>query len=131
MVAQTNRHTFEKSERILKRYEFNRLKPVGRKIHTPYFLAVYTSNAQGKTRIGISVSRHIGNAVLRNRIKRRIREYYRNNKIKIIGTWDIHVIARKYSAEASNEVIEAALEEIFGHFKGKELKETGCSNCCY
>lgn len=114
MVIQRKRYTFRKTDRLLRRYEFNGLKTSGRKIHTYHFLAVYAPGERASTRIGITVSRRVGNAVVRNRIKRGVREYFRKNKCRIIGTWDIHVIAKNQAAEAENKEIEKAMDKLFG-----------------
>ena len=64
-------------------------------------LVMYVLPNQGSTssRIGISVSKKVGNSVIRHRIKRLIRESHRLNRQKIAGGFDIVVIARN---EAKN-----------------------------
>jgi ribonuclease P protein component len=73
-------HGFPKGERLLKRREFLSLSSRGRKIHTEHFLVLYGEPVTSSIRIGITVSRKAGNAVVRNRCKRMIREFYRLNK---------------------------------------------------
>ena len=53
-----------------------------RKNHTPY------------NRVGITVSKKLGGAVLRNRVRRRLREVYRLNEEQFSSGWDIVVVAR-------------------------------------
>ena len=113
MVIQQDRYNFTKADRLLKRHEYNRLKTAGRKIHTYHFLAVYVPGDRPSTRIGITVSRRVGNAVVRNRIKRCVREYFRKNKYRIKGIWDIHVIAKSQAADADNKEIERAMNKLF------------------
>ncbi len=64
-------------------------------------LVMYVLPNQGSTssRIGISVSKKVGNSVIRHRVKRLIRESHRLNRQKIAGGFDIVVIARN---EAKN-----------------------------
>jgi len=66
-----------------------------------------------RTRIGITVSKKVGNAVERTRIKRIVREYYRKNRDAISGNRDINIIARKYAASLSNEEVRDELGKLF------------------
>ncbi len=68
---------------------------------------------KGKQRIGITASKKVGNAVVRNRIKRLVREYFRLNKKKIKKLIDINVIVRKNSAYLNTKEVFSALEDIF------------------
>lgn len=51
-------------------------------------------NRTGSNRVGITVSKKLGHAVVRNRIRRRLREVYRLNEEKFLPGWDIVVVAR-------------------------------------
>lgn len=88
-----NAHGFPKGERLQKRREFLSLSNRGRKIHTEHFVILYGEPITGSIRIGITVSRKTGNAVVRNRCKRMIREFYRLNKSLFILT-DYNFIAK-------------------------------------
>ena len=68
------------------------------------------------SRIGITVSRKVGNAVVRNRIKRRVREYYRLHSIAVTKDWDFHVIAKKPAATLSFQQTVAMLDGLFDKF---------------
>jgi len=57
-------------------------------------------DGQGR-KIGLTVSRKVGNAVVRNRIKRYIREAYRNQRLELPEDAHIVVVARKAAAELS------------------------------
>ena len=64
-------------------------------------------------RIGITISKKVGNAVERNRIKRIIREYFRHNKENISGPKDINIIARKGLTTLSNLEIIEKVDKLF------------------
>lgn len=62
----------------------------------------------GQTKVGLAVSRKVGNAVVRNRVKRRIREGYRALKPLIRTPFYLVVIARPAAAELdSSDALEA------------------------
>ena len=59
------------------------------------FLVLYARrNRTGGNRVGITVGKKLGHAVVRNRVRRRIREVYRLNEEKFQPGWDIVVVAR-------------------------------------
>ena len=60
-------------------------------------------NRTGTNRIGITVSKKLGKAVIRNRVRRRLREVYRLNEDKFSPGWDIVVVARSRCISASFE----------------------------
>ncbi len=57
-------------------------------------------NRTEKNRVGITVGKKIGHAVVRNRVRRRIREVYRLNEEKFQPGWDIVVVARSRAVTA-------------------------------
>jgi ribonuclease P protein component len=107
------RNNFKKSARILKRTEFIKLSENGRKLINEHFIAVIGPGGSETTRLGITVTKKIGCAAIRNRIKRFIREYFRLNKHRITGKWDINIIARKKGFAISSKQAFSSLEKIF------------------
>ncbi len=66
------------------------------------FLVLYARrNREGCNRIGITVSKKLGKAHIRNRVRRRLREVYRLNEDKFLPGWDIVVVARTKAVNAS------------------------------
>lgn len=65
------------AERLTKSADFARCYKTGRRRHGPLVTLHYTPNDRGRPRLGITASRKVGKAVLRHRLKRRIREIYR------------------------------------------------------
>ena len=65
-------------------------------------------NRSGTNRVGITVSKKLGHAVVRNRVRRRLREVYRLNEAKFQPGWDIVVVARSRCISASFQDIVSA-----------------------
>ena len=65
------------------------------------YLVLYArKNRSGSNRIGITVSKKLGHAVVRNRTRRRLREVYRLNEEKFQPGWDLVVVARSRAVDA-------------------------------
>jgi ribonuclease P protein component len=62
--------SLKRRERLRKRSDFERLSKDGDRINSDYFLIVYTRNGLGRLRLGVTVSKRVGRAVIRNRLKR-------------------------------------------------------------
>lgn len=107
------RFDFTKADRILKRSEFLRLSILGKKIQNRYFIVIFSPGRFQRTRLGVTVTRKIGNAPTRNRIKRFSREYFRLNRYNITGHWDINIIAKKKAADLSSERAFLSLKKVF------------------
>ena len=65
-------------------------------------------NRTGTNRVGITVSKKLGHAVVRNRVRRRLREVYRLNESRFQPGWDIVVVARSRCISASFQDIVSA-----------------------
>lgn len=63
-------------------------------------------NRSGQNRVGITVSKKLGKAVVRNRVRRRLREVYRLNEEKFQPGWDIVVVARSRAVDATFSKLE-------------------------
>ena len=65
------------------------------------YLVLYARrNRTGTNRIGITVSKKLGKAHIRNRIRRRLREVYRLNEDRFLPGWDIVMVARSRCLDA-------------------------------
>ena len=92
------RFSFCKDEKIRNRRDFQIISDRGTRRRSEHFVVLSLENKSGAKRLGITVSKKVGNAVRRNRIKRLVREFFRLNKARLPGARDIVVIARKHSA---------------------------------
>lgn len=87
------------------------------------FLVLYArKNRTDTNRVGITVSKKLGHAVVRNRIRRRLREVYRLNEEKFLPGWDIVVVARTRAIHSSFEGLTNAYLSLAA--KAGILKET-------
>ena len=89
------------------------------------YLVLYARrNRTGCNRVGITVGKKLGKAVVRNRVRRRLREIYRLNEEKFQPGWDIVVVARSRAVEAKFshlEEIYLSLAQKAGILRGNEL----------
>jgi len=70
---------FEKKHRIRERQVFERLYRTGSRIQDDYFRIYYSKRELAGPQLGIAVTKRVGNAVVRNRLKRWIREWFRTH----------------------------------------------------
>ncbi len=112
--------SFSKKERVLKQADFVRIKIAGKKADSECFIARYKKNGKENNRLGLTISKKAGRAVVRNRLKRLVREKFRVNKHNLSGSWDINIIAKKNVAQCSSEQVFLSMDKIF---------DTIASNC--
>jgi len=104
--------TFPKAARLRKRAEFLRLVSAQHKTTVRGFLVVWSENNLQTARLGITASKKIGCAVVRNRVKRYLREFFRHNRSAMVAV-DINVIARRESAQMTYEDTVRELNKAF------------------
>jgi ribonuclease P protein component len=94
-----------KDERIQSRQDFLRAYEAGVKVHGRFIVVFAAPSETGRTRVGVTVTRKSGNAVVRNRLKRWVRETWRRNRAQTgflaVGPMDLVVNAKPSAAEAS------------------------------
>ena len=74
----------------------------------------HDSQASGVARLGITVSRRVGPAVVRARVKRRVREWFRRTPDALPDDKDLVVIARAGAGEASQDAVVRDLDDALG-----------------
>jgi len=83
----------------MRRADFLRVTRRGRRVATRWFLVFLAPRDDGgNPRLGITVTRKVGKAVRRNRIKRLVREWFRMNSLDL-GAFDVVVIANRDAPE--------------------------------
>lgn len=100
------------TESLKKNFQFRFVYNRGKSIANKYLVMYIIKNSTGKNRLGISVSKKVGNSVVRSRVTRLIRESYRLKEHQFQSGWDIVVIARVSAKEASYEDISKALYHL-------------------
>ena len=93
---------------VKENYEFRRIYRKGRSAVSPYFVVYCLKNRAGASRLGVTVSKKLGHAVVRNRVRRRIREIYRLNLKKMKPGYDLVVVGRSRAVDAPYEKINGA-----------------------
>ena len=97
------------SESLKKYGDFQRVYKKGRSYANKYLIMYILEQDTQRNRVGISVSKKVGNSVVRHRITRLIRESYRLNEQKFVRGLDLVVIARPGAKERNFFEIESAL----------------------
>lgn len=104
---------FPKSARLSRASEFQRLKSEGESFHGKFIvLSVLKDLPAPEVRIGLITSRRVGGAVVRNRVRRRLREIVRAARPHIhAGTW-LTLIARQAAARASFQTLATEWQQL-------------------
>jgi ribonuclease P protein component len=91
--------SFPKSLRLRRRTEFLRVQSQGRRVHTPHFLLILLPRPDGGQKLGITVTKKVGTAVQRNRVRRLVREVFRHHRGSFPEGCELVVIAKRGAPE--------------------------------
>ncbi len=108
-------YAFPKEDRVRRRAEYQRIFREGARFQTPHFRISILPNHLPHRRLGITVAKKIGPAVQRNRLKRRIREFFRLNRAVLPEGSDVVITAKE---GAPGLTFWELSEELKGFFKG-------------
>ncbi len=97
------------SESLKKNGQFREVYKKGKSYANKYLVIYVLENNQDKNYLGISVSKKVGNSIVRHRLARLIRESYRLHEDMFNSGLNIVVIARKSAASISYHEMESAL----------------------
>ena len=97
--------------RLTRRAEFQALYRKGRTWSDRLLTLKVLPNSSSANRFGFAVSKAVGGAVCRNRVKRRLREIVRRAQLK--QGWDILIVARQASADCEFREMEQSMAGLF------------------
>ena len=99
--------TFGSDRRVLKRPHFQAIQRVGRRVSTKHFVLIISqgSDPQALSRIGITASKKVGNAVVRNRMKRIVRAAFRETDGLLPNGFEMVVICKMAPPELTSGTV--------------------------
>lgn len=133
------RERFRRTQRLRSPRDFQRVRRLGRHVSSPLLTLSYARQApqpartrppgeplpeeapprvvtaalaDTPTRVGFSVSKRVGNAVTRNRVKRRLREAVRHALADLPPGWDMILVARSAAATADYTTLNTTVREL-------------------
>jgi ribonuclease P protein component len=104
---------FLRAHRLLRKSDFDAVFKGGRKLVGQGFLCYVLLCEAGDPKLGLAVSRKVGNAVVRNRIKRRVRQFFRTHRGAFVSVGHIVVVARPEAAALNAGASDEALLTLF------------------
>lgn len=106
---------FPASRRIRTSAEYRHLRRVGKRCHTRNFTVYIADRNNDFARLGLTVSRKVGGAVRRNRVKRLVREFFRLHQPHLKAGTDISVVAKPGAARLEYEQVCEELSFLIRH----------------
>ncbi|MDR0963515.1 MAG: ribonuclease P protein component [Clostridium sp.] len=100
------------SESLKRRIDFSTVYQTGCSLANRYLVMYIRKNGLDQNRLGISVSKKVGNSVKRHRLMRLVRESYRLHEQEFNIGYDIVVVLRVHAASESYQKIESALLQL-------------------
>ncbi|MBF0177524.1 MAG: ribonuclease P protein component [Magnetococcales bacterium] len=104
---------FPKDARLLVSRDFTAVMRQGRRKGNALFLLHVWLRPGARCRLGLTVSRKVGNAVVRNRVKRVAREYFRQRQAQLRPGCACVLVARATAGGVDNVALACALDELF------------------
>jgi ribonuclease P protein component len=102
--------SFPKRNRLLSRPEFLACYDRGGRLNSRHFIAYVLPHEHGPWRLGMAVTRKVGSAVRRNRIKRVLREYFRLHQHELSELMDIVVVPKRHVDASSLDLRQVEAE---------------------
>jgi ribonuclease P protein component len=102
---------------MLKKNEFKRVYDNAKALSAQAVVILCLNNGTAQNRLGIVASKKVGNSVVRNKARRRIKEIYRVNEDNLSKGYDIVIIARSTIKKTSFTDLESAIKNCFIKFK--------------
>lgn len=102
----------EKKYRLRKNLEFKRVYSGGKNYWNRNLTLYKKKNNLKETRFGITITKKVGKAVVRNKIRRRIKEIYRTNLYRIKSGYDLVFIPKQNVVDITYKELESAIIHI-------------------
>ena len=112
-------HRLPREERLRTRAEFLRVQTGGWSVRAGPLILAMQPNDLGRRRVGLTVSRKVGNAVTRNRVKRWLREVWRHHREALPESVDVVLIARPSAADAGLQRLREAFLAAAARMEGE------------
>lgn len=112
-LLMAGQNAFPRCEHLTKRAEYLHVYEHGRKWVGRQFIFYLVRDEGVERRFGVAVTRKVGNAVVRNRVKRYIREAYRHQRHRLGTGIRMVIVARPYAAQLSCSETHEAIERLF------------------
>ena len=115
-----------KQSRIRKSREFRVVQKYGQKWKSTDFLFIFlgSKRQQSQPRVGLIASKKVGNAVVRNMVKRRLREACRKKILTIESATDIVIVAFSSASTLSQKSVEQQVSKAFKLIQSKTKKSS-------
>jgi len=104
--------TFPRAARLVRRGEFDAVYRAGKRYSTSHFTVFVRANELGVSRFGFSIKKALGGAVVRNRLRRRVREMVRCHRQEIPAGWDIVIHPKSSVGKAPFVTLEEDLVRV-------------------
>jgi ribonuclease P protein component len=100
---------FPRDARLVRRGDFDAVYRAGRRRSSSHFTVFFRANQLPRSRFGFSIKKALGGAVVRNRIRRRLREAIRCHRLEIASGWDIVIHPKPPVARSEHAALTADL----------------------
>jgi ribonuclease P protein component len=105
---------FPREARLVRRGAFDEVYRAGKRLSSTHFTVFVRSNELALSRFGFSIKKALGGAVVRNRIRRRVREIVRCHRQEIPAGWDIVIHPKSTVGKAPFAALTEELVLVLG-----------------
>jgi ribonuclease P protein component len=100
---------FPRDARLVRRGDFDAVYRAGRRRSSSHFVIFFRANQLPLSRFGFSIKKALGGAVVRNRIRRRLREVVRCHRLEIPAGWDVVIHPKNIVSRTSHDLLTTEL----------------------